>query len=159
MDPNPSEETQRPRLRRELEFTHRRLGDAVEVIVYNPLTGSYFRAGELEAALFALLDGETPLDEITTRLTRTFPDLPAADVPAFIQHLGRLGFLEGSKATRARPPIYRRLLYAQVRVANPERLFARLVPSVAWLYRPAGWAAVAALFLVAGGVAVGNRDD
>jgi hypothetical protein len=69
-------EIQRPCLRRELEFTHRHAGDAVEVIVYDPVTGRYFRAGALESALFALLDGETPLDEIATRLTRDFPDLP-----------------------------------------------------------------------------------
>jgi len=48
-------ETQRPRLRRDLEFTHRQTGDTTEVIVCDPLTSRYFRASELEGALFALL--------------------------------------------------------------------------------------------------------
>ena len=52
-------EKERPRLRRDLEFTHREAGGAAEVIVCEPRTGRYLRAGALEAALFAMLDGET----------------------------------------------------------------------------------------------------
>src|SRR5260221_7956984 len=54
-----SSDLQRPRLRRDLEFTHRRVRNVDEIIVCDPVSGGYFRAGELEAALFKLLDGET----------------------------------------------------------------------------------------------------
>ena len=114
VEPIAPAESPRPCLRRDLEFTHRQVGDETEVIVCDPLTGRYFRAGELEATLFALLDGETPVEEVAARLTEQFPDLPAEEVTEFIAQLDRLGFLEGSAAVGARPrlPLYRRLLYA-----------------------------------------------
>src|SRR5258706_4255889 len=128
----------RPRLRRDLEFTHRRVRNVDEIIVCDPDSGGYFRAGELEAALFKLLDGETPPDEIASRLSQEYPDITAEDVDAFIAHLATLGFMEGTSAGRWRPPLYRRLIYAQLRVANPDRLFMRLAPYLGWLYRPVG---------------------
>jgi putative peptide zinc metalloprotease protein len=151
----------RPRLRRDLEFTHRQHGETTEVIVCDPVGGRYFRAGELEAALFALLDGETPLAEITGRLVREFPDLPEEEVPAFVAELDRMGFLEGSAAVgaRPRPPLYRRLLYAQMPLANPDPWLARLVRYIGWLYRPSGWVAVGLLFLVAGIVAATSGEE
>jgi putative peptide zinc metalloprotease protein len=160
VEPTSPAGTERPRLRRDLEFTHRQAGGATEVIVCDPRTGRYFRAGELEAALFALLDGETELSAIATRMASEFDGLPAEDIPAFVGQIDRLGFLESSVvAAAARLPLYRRLLYAQLRIANPDRLFARLIPSVGWLYRPVGWAAVAALFLVAGAVAAVSQEE
>jgi putative peptide zinc metalloprotease protein len=159
--PTAPEEVRRPCLRRDLEFTHRQAGGEAEVIVCDPLTGRYFRAGELEAGLFALLDGERSVEEVAERLTAEFPDLPAEEVPVFVDHLDRLGFLEGSAAigVRPRPPLFRRLLFAQVRLGNPDRLFARLLPYVGWLYRPAGWAFVAALLLVAATVATLSHEE
>jgi putative peptide zinc metalloprotease protein len=156
-----STDSDRPRLRRDLEFTHRDADGRTEVIVYDPVTGRYFRAGELEATLFALLDGEHPVTEIAERLAAEFPGLPAEDVPPFIGQIEQMGFLEGSAvlATKPREPLHRRLLFAQWRLANPDALFDRLAPFVGWLYRPIGWVLVALLFLVAGSVAVVSREE
>jgi hypothetical protein len=150
-----------PRLRRDLEFTHRQAAGATEVIACDPVSGRYFRAGELEAAHFTLLDGDTPLEVVAGRLTQEFPGLPAEEVTDFVAQLDRIGFLEGAARVGARPrtPLYRRLLYAQVRLANPDRLFARLLPLVGWLYHPAGWALVTLLFLVAGAVAAIRGEE
>jgi multidrug resistance efflux pump len=160
-DSPPAARQEHPRLRRDLEFTHRQAGDAQEMIVCDPLTGRFFRAGELEARLFALLDGETPVDVIAERMTSAFPRLPGRDVPVFIAQLDRLGFLEGSATVglRARKPLSERLLYSQIRLANPDRLFTRLAPHVGWLYRPSGWVVVGVLFLLAAAVASASREE
>lgn len=153
-------ESERPRLRRDLEFTHREADGRTEVIVCDPVAGRYFRAGELEAALFAMLDGETPLETITERLVEQFPDLPPEEVPAFVAELGRIGFLEGSlAAVRERPPFYRRLLYAQMPLANPDALLGRLAPYVGWLYRSVGWVVVGLLFAVAACVGATSHEE
>lgn len=161
MTPTAPEEARRPCLRRDLEFTHREAAGEAEVIVCDPLTGRYFRAGELEASLFALLDGERSVEEVAAELTAEFPDLPEEEVPVFVAHLDQLGFLEGSAAIGVRPrqPLFRRLLFAQVRLGNPDRLFARLLPYVGWLYRPVGWVAVTLLMLVAGVVATLSHEE
>jgi hypothetical protein len=108
-----------------------------------------------------MLDGEATLDEITDRLVRQFPDLPEEEVPAFVAELDRMGFIEGSavQAARPRPPLARRMLYAQMPLANPDPWLSRLLPFVAWLYRPAGWVAVGGLFLVALAVAAISREE
>jgi RND family efflux transporter MFP subunit len=148
-------------------------GDDGEHVVKNPATGAYFQLGPEESFLLSLLDGRRPADEVRAAFAGRFGGtLGEADLDEFIELARSQGLLAPGQA--AHPPergpslghspaatgtlprgsdadvsSRQSLLYWRRRLFDPDRLFARVEPSVRFLWTAPFLAASAAFALAA----------
>ena len=159
-----------PRLRSDLTVSEQRTAGAPCVVIKDPLTSEFFRFGETEQFIAQQCDGETPLEVIRQRTEQKFgATLPAENLRAFIRNLDSAGLLEGDETESARAGKRGRgrrqgrlrgsLLYLRVKVADPNRLFDRLMPHVRGFFTPGFLVVGAAVILVAVGTAAANWSD
>src|SRR5438128_3961330 len=159
-----------PRLRSDLTVSEQRTAGAPCVVIKDPLTSEFFRFGETEQFIAQQCDGETPLEVIRQRTEQKFgATLPAENLRAFIRNLDNAGLLEGDETESARAGKRGRgrrqgrlrgsLLYLRVKVADPNRLFDRLMPRVRGFFTPGFLVVGAAVILVAVGTAAANWSD
>ena len=149
-----------PRLRSDLTVSEQRTAGAPCVVIKDPLTSEFFRFGETEQFIAQQCDGETPLEVIRQRTEQKFgATLPAENLRAFIRNLDSAGLLEGDETESARAGKRGRgrrqgrlrgsLLYLRVKVADPNRLFDRLMPHVRGFFTPGFLVVGAAVILLA----------
>jgi len=159
-----------PRLRSDLTVSEQRTAGAPCVVIKDPLTSEFFRFGETEQFIAQQCDGETPLEVIRQRTEQKFgATLPAENLRAFIRNLDSAGLLEGDETESARAGKRGRgrrqgrlrgsLLYLRVKVADPNRLFDRLMPRVRGFFTPGSLVVGAAVILLAVGTAAANWSD
>src|SRR5437870_6671181 len=159
-----------PRLRSDLTVSEQRTAGAPCVVIKDPLTSEFFRFGETEQFIAQQCDGETPLEVIRQRTEQKFgATLPAENLRAFIRNLDSAGLLEGDETESARAGKRGRgrrqgrlrgsLLYLRVKVADPNRLFDRLMPHVRGFFTPGFLVVGAAVILLAVGTAAANWSD
>lgn len=77
-----------PRLRRDLTVSHQQAAGATLCVVKDPVSGEFFRLGELETFIAEQLDGATPLEVVRQRTeTRFGSPLPSETLASFVAHL------------------------------------------------------------------------
>jgi len=154
-----------PKLRNDLTIVERRLAGEVSSIVKDPLTGNFFRLGEVERFIADQFDGATPVEVVRKRTEEKFATcLSPETLNQFIKTLEKGGLLEsaasGEKASRRRTRrIQGNLLYQRVRLCDPDHLFNRLIGRIGFLFTPYFLVLSAAVILFAVGVAISNWDD
>jgi len=160
-----------PRLRSDLTVSEQRTAGGLCVVVKDSLTGDFFRFGETEQFIARQCDGETPLEVIRQRTEQKFgATLPSQSLRAFIRNLENAGLLEGDETRSARAGKRGRgrrgqgrlrgsLLYLRIKVADPNRLFDRLMPRLRGFFTPGFLVVGSAVILVAVGTAAANWSD
>lgn len=160
-----------PRLRSDLTVSEQRTAGGTLVVVKDPLTGDFFRFRETEQFIAQQCDGETPLEVIRQRTEQKFgAGLTAQSLRAFIRNLDKAGLLEGAEAGDAGSGNGRRgrgqrgrlrgsLLYLRFKVADPNRLFDRLMPHLRGFFTPGFVTLAAAVILLGVGTAAANWSD
>jgi len=121
-----------PTLRAELIIREQRSGDRPCAVVKDPVTGEFFRFGEVELFILRRLDGRTPLTDLQRQAELHFDAaLPQATIVAFIDELRKNHLLAGAeralegRTSRRRPR--GNLFYFRVPLFDPTRLFDRLI--------------------------------
>jgi putative peptide zinc metalloprotease protein len=156
-----------PKLRGDLTVSQQQAAGATVCVVKDPVSGKFFRFGELEQFIADQLDGETPLDMVRQRTEEAFrATLPAQTLTAFIKSLEKGGLLETEettergKARAGRPGRIRgSLLYLRFPFFDPDRLFNRLVHRLRFCFTPQFLVLSAALILLATGTTIVQWSD
>jgi len=148
---------------------HRYQGQATWV-VKDPVGLKYFRFREEEYAMLRMLDGQTSLQTMQTRLEEAFPPLTVTlqEISGFVGALHQNGLVisrhahQGQQLKKRRDGQRRRewlamfsnILAMRWRGIDPDRLLAGMLPYLRWLFTPAALVGcialgVAALLLIA----------
>lgn len=160
---------ERPRRRSDLTIVRRQVDDETFYVVADPRTNEYVRFGEVEYAIFDLLDGTRGLPEIATDFeARTGSAIVPADLAEFIDVLRTQGLIEEASfdpevilaefRARERAELTRRRFVsgslALLRFApfNPDRILGRLARSLSWCWSRS--ATVACVVLMAAACAL-----
>jgi putative peptide zinc metalloprotease protein len=121
-----------PRLRSDLTVSHQQVAGGVRHVVKDPVSGKFFRFGELEWFIAEQLDGETPLDVVRTKTEAAFAGtLDAETLTAFTKKLDKQGLLTRAETAApepasVRPPMRGSLLYVRFPLFDPDRLLTAL---------------------------------
>ena len=154
-----------PKLRSDLTVSQQQTADETCMVVKDPVSGNFFRFRNAEQFIAQQLDGETPLEVIRQRTEAQFgATLPGDIIQAFITTLDRAGLLESADTGRGRRAPKRgrlqgSLLLLRFRLFDPDRLFDRLIPKVAFCFTPRFVVLSAVLILLAVVTAVANWSD
>jgi multidrug efflux pump subunit AcrA (membrane-fusion protein) len=124
------------------------------VVLKDPLTGRLFRFREPEHFILRQLDGRTPLEIIQRQAEEKFgASLPSPTLARFIATVQRAGLFEDGQDRAGhlhqRGRVRGSFLYARMRVFDPDRLFAKLLPRVRFFFTPYFLASGAVLILLA----------
>ena len=118
-------------------------------VIKDPVTLRYFRLRPTEYAIFKMLDGDTPVDEIVKRLKTLGHDVPDDQLQLFLKQLGAANFFENvlpnqaeslyqmSSLRRARRSIWsqaKRILYVKVPLVDPDRAFTRTMRHIGFFW-------------------------
>lgn len=148
----------RPRLRPEVVLgPAQRRGEDVVHHVKDPVSGRFYRVGPREYFLLSRMDGRRSVDELGAAYAEAFGRrLGPESWQQLFAMLHRRHLLAGvtDGETPAPPPaaeVRRSLLHARFPLFDPDRLFARVGPRLAVLFRP-GFVvpALCAVFALAG---------
>ncbi len=118
-----------------------------QLVVKDPLNGSYFSLGEHESFLLKQLDGHRSADEICTAFGREFGEpLDAEELEEFVEMSRAQGLLQttvsapAAKTVALERPVAvvaksgRNILYWRVKLLDPNRLFNWLEPSFRFVW-------------------------
>src|SRR5258705_7125345 len=107
-----------PTLRADLIIREQRSGDRACAVVKDPVTGEFFRFGEVEHFILQRLDGRTPLTDTRRHAELHFDAaLPEETIAAFVDELRNNHLLAGGERAHERPSRRRprgSLLYLRV---------------------------------------------
>jgi putative peptide zinc metalloprotease protein len=152
-----------PRLRGDLLISQQSTGAGTIFVIKDPVARGFFRFGEVEYFVAQQLDGATALDVVRQRIEQRFDcHLRAETLEQFIEQFRRCRLLEGTQpdvAERARRPLRGSLLYLRLKAFDPDRLFDRLLPRVAWVFSPRVLAGSAVIVLIALGMTVAGWGE
>ncbi|MFN2432777.1 MAG: efflux RND transporter periplasmic adaptor subunit [Gemmatimonadota bacterium] len=153
-----------PRLRPDLTIVRRESHGKVHYIVKEPREGKYSQFGEAEIALMRLMDGtRTPAAIGQAVADRLGHAVEAGRVADFAQRLKRMGLVErtpaeehlmlmerirGQRRVRAGGRTKGSLLRMRFSIGDPDRLFDRVVPRLAWMWTPGFVGVSIALFAI-----------
>jgi putative peptide zinc metalloprotease protein len=139
-----------PRLGTDVEITDQTEARSPSSIVGSAAVGRYLLLGIPERRVVDLLDGSRTPDDICAEFVRRHGvGLNLETVIRFLTKLDGVGILAGQRGTDREP-----LLpgagqrYVRWRLFNPERLFARVMPALRWIWTPGFFAG--SLLLMAG---------
>jgi len=154
----------RPKLRDDLVISQQSKDGKPVVVIKDPVTGRFFRFGEIEGFILQNLDGNRrPAELPTAILTRFGASLSEESLQQFIQRLQRLGFLDltGSGATSSRR--VKRMggdaFYFRFKAFSPDRLFARLAESLGFFFTSSFVVSSATVVVLALGITLMNWTE
>jgi putative peptide zinc metalloprotease protein len=151
-----------PRLRRDLTVSYQQTAGATVCVLKDPVSGKFFRLGELEQFIAEQLDGETPLEVVRQRTEARFgAALPTPTLADFVKHLDKAHLLEveGSRRKRRRGRIRGSPLYLRVSLFDPNGLFDRLLRRVRLCFTPPFVVLSSAIIVLAVGVTIANWSE
>jgi putative peptide zinc metalloprotease protein len=127
-----------PQIAADVEVTEQHDGERPSYIVGSAAAGRYILLRTTEYAVLQLL-GETltPAALCAEFQRRHGGTLPLQTLTKFLAKLDEVGILAGERAQR--PDSNQQLsrhLYARFKLFNPDRLFARMVPPLRWIWTP-----------------------
>lgn len=129
-----AKQTHAARFRRDLILSPQEQRGVPCFVVKDPRTHRFFRFGVTEEFILRHLDGTQTLEGIRAKATAQLgADLTAETVERFIGRLERLGLLEGAEE-RALPAVRQTALHLRLKVCNPDRFLAWLLPRTALLF-------------------------
>src|SRR5688572_3560504 len=114
-----------PRLRRDLTVSYQQAAGTAVCVLKDPVSGRFFRFGELEQFIAEQLDGETPLEVVRQRTEARFgAALPAPTLADFVKNLDKAHLLEvegprGAHGKGRRGRIRGSPLYVRVPLFDP----------------------------------------
>jgi putative peptide zinc metalloprotease protein len=124
----------------DVEISEQRDGDRLSWFVGSAAVGRYVILRETEFRVFQLLDGERTPQAVCEEFQRQYGGkLPLTTLQRFIQKLDDSGIMAGTREVSgygkssqqvARQP------YIRFNLFNPDRLFARMVPLLRWVWTP-----------------------
>lgn len=133
-------------------------------VVKDPISLRYFRLLPTEYAIMKMLDGHTSVDQVKDRLKELGHDIPDEEFQAFLQQLGTANFFENVLPNQSES-LYRlavlrrkhrslwtqvkRILFIKIPLYDPDRLFARAMPWIRFLWSRAALAVYGVLFACA----------
>lgn len=147
-----------PKLRSDLIVTSETEGDAVFYTIKEPLTGRFFRLRAPEYYLLSRADGDTTAAQAAEATSARFGiKIPAAAAEAFFTKMERLLFFEGPGLERERPRLSRMTIVGQRRALgtirlkafDPDRLLARWLPRLRFIFQPLAIGAAFGVMLAA----------
>jgi multidrug resistance efflux pump len=130
-----------PRLRDDLVFSAQKSGSEGQVVVKDPLSGKFFRLGEIEYFICRQLNGRGSAEAIRKRTEKKFAvPLAPATLEQFVETLRRRGLLREGNSEPARdgtaaPGRMRGSpLYLRWKAFDPDPLLERLLPRLGFIY-------------------------
>jgi len=154
-----------PRLRSDLTVSHQQVAGATRCVVKDPISGRFFRFGELEWFIAKQLDGETPLDMVRSRTETAFGGTLAGEtLTTFTRTLEKQGLLVAEETTsrdgaRARGRIRGSVLYLRFPLFDPDRLLTRLARWARLCFTPHFVVLSAAVILLAAGTTLTHWSE
>jgi putative peptide zinc metalloprotease protein len=150
-----------PLLAPDLDLSERTEGDSRKFIAGSAAVGRYLLLGEAERQVIELLNGERTASGIGDELLRRNGSAPAAAVlTRFLGKLDEVGILAGERSGRPAQALFPgNQLYFRGSLFNPDRLFARILPALRWIWTPWFFALSALLIAGAGMLAALNWPE
>ena len=137
-----------PRLRTDLVESRQVEGGQTYYIVKDPRTQRFFRMREVEHKIVQLLDGQTPLPQIATKVEEEYGlKLPLEHLEQFVDKLDELLFLESEKSEKKLASIgsrwekqdktfLERILFVKLKAFDPDKLVAKLEKKFQFVFSP-----------------------
>jgi putative peptide zinc metalloprotease protein len=150
------------RLRSDLVHSYQGSGDSIILVVKDPLTGRFFRFGQIEAFILGRLGGEATAEQLQATVEEQFgAALPRETLDQFLAKLGRMGLLETAerKASQRSKRVRGTLLYLRFPGFDPDRLVTWLASRLTFCFTRS-FVSVSALLILGGvWIAVTHWDD
>jgi putative peptide zinc metalloprotease protein len=145
-----------PRLRGDLVQSYHGTGDALTLVVKDPVNGRFFRFGQVEAFLLGRLGGQTTAEQLQAAVQDQFgAPLPRETLDQFVARLWRLDLLQTAERKWQRPKRVRgTLLYLRFPGFNPDRLVTWLAGKLQFCFTRSFVTASALLVLTGIGIAI-----
>jgi putative peptide zinc metalloprotease protein len=135
-----------PRLAADVEVSPRNEADRPSFIAGSASIGRYLILGTAEHRVFELLDGTRTPHALRAELV---PPPQPETLTRFLARLDEVGILAGEHTGRSmQAQLPGSQVYLRWSLFNPDRLFARLLPVLRWIWTP--WFFAVSLLLVAG---------
>ncbi|MFN0121599.1 MAG: efflux RND transporter periplasmic adaptor subunit [Blastocatellia bacterium] len=142
-----------PQIAADVEITPQREGDRQSFIVGSVSIGRFILLRETEHKVLRLLDeAHTPATVCAEFSQQHAATLSLTTLTRFLTKLDEMGILAGARTHRAAPddPQASARFYYRVPLFNPDRLFARIVTPLDWLWTPSfAWSSLGLMLFVA----------
>jgi putative peptide zinc metalloprotease protein len=154
-----------PRLRSDLTVSRQETAEGSVCVLKDPVSGAFFRFGDIEQFIAEQLDGATPLDEVRRRTEAHFDaSLTPESLQAFVARLVKSGLLEGGPErpktrTRRLGRLLGSLLYLRMPLFDPDALLGRLLRSMRWFFTPQFIALSAAIIVIAACIMIARWSE
>jgi multidrug resistance efflux pump len=134
-------------------------GTGGDHVVKDPRSGGFFLLGEKEHFLLLQLDGQKDAEGVRGAYEQRFAEpLPDEDLDAFVEAAREQGMFV-SETTPPPPAQKQNILYWRKRILDPDRLLARIEPSLRWVFTR-GFLLISGAAILAGAFVLwANRDD
>ena len=129
-----------PRLADVVEIVEQHDGERKAFIVGSTAAGRFILLRETERRVLRLLDGSLSPGDVCREFKRRFgPTLSRATLTRYLNKLDETGILGGERAGGIAPaePSSSTQFYVRFKLFNPDRLFARMLPGLRWVWTPA----------------------
>src|ERR1041385_8372617 len=116
-----------PKFRTDLTVSEQPTANGPVLVVKDPLSGAFFRLGDLARFLASQCDGATSVEVIRQRAEKEFGgSLPQEVFKHFLVSLEKAGLLESGHTPSPRRRLRGSLLYLRFRICNPDALLTWL---------------------------------
>jgi hypothetical protein len=126
-----------PQIAADVEVAEQRDGERTVFIAGSASAGRFIMLRETEHKVFNLIDGSRPPREVCEEFkAQQGGNLALPTLIKFLTKLDQVGILAGERSEEVAPPDLQlsQAIYVRFKLFNPERLFARLVPPLRWIW-------------------------
>ncbi len=123
----------------DLEIAEQRDGERTVFVVGSAGVGRYLLLRATENLVLSLIDGARTVGGVCQEFNRqTGAQLSAQTLIRFLSKLDAYGILAGERANGASAPelVTGQMHYIRFKLFNPEKLFARMLPALRWIWSP-----------------------
>lgn len=151
-----------PTLAADLEIAEQRDGERTVFVVGSACVGRYLLLRATENSVLGLIDGARTVGGVCEEFNRlTGASLSAQTLIKFLSKLDAYGILAGERANGASAPesLMSQMHYIRFKLFNPEKLFARMLPALRWIWTTGFFVLSLTMMLVALLVALVNSAE
>jgi multidrug efflux pump subunit AcrA (membrane-fusion protein) len=126
-----------PQIAADVEIVEQRDGERTAFIVGSASAGRFIILRETERKVLNLIDESRPLREVCEEFkSQHGGNLAVPTLVKFLTKLDQAGILAGERSEAIAPPEQQlsQAIYVRFKLFNPERLFARFLPPLRWIW-------------------------